>query len=98
VSALLATTYRYDGEHRITPDDMAWATTHGGRLRVIEHDDGSVTFTKAHRDECPFITSAGTQDCDDECALTWPHPHGQPCPPPGCRGKTHPAPTSRQHP
>ncbi|GAA0609748.1 hypothetical protein GCM10010174_28870 [Kutzneria viridogrisea] len=67
VSALLAITYRYDGEHRITPDDMAWATTHGGRLHIIEHADGSVTFTKAHRDECPFITSSGTQDCDDEC-------------------------------
>ena len=67
VSALLATTYRYDGEHRITSDDMAWATTHGGRLHIIEHADGSVTFTKAHRDECPFVTSSGTQDCDDEC-------------------------------
>lgn len=67
VSALLATTYRYDGEHRLTPDDMTWATTHGGRLHIIEHADGSVTFTKAHRDECPFITSSGTHDCDGEC-------------------------------
>ncbi|MEV6602759.1 hypothetical protein [Kutzneria sp. NPDC051319] len=67
VGALVATTYRYDGEQRITPDDMAWATTHGGRLHVIEHDDGSVTFTKAHRDQCPFITSSATQDCDGEC-------------------------------
>jgi hypothetical protein len=68
VSALLAT-YGYDGERRITPDDMTWATTYGGRLRIIEHDDGSVTFTKAHHDECPFITSSGTQDCDDECCF-----------------------------
>lgn len=67
VSALLATTYRYDGERRIDPDEIEWATTRGGRLHVIEHADGSVTFTKAHRDECPFITSSGTQDCDDEC-------------------------------
>jgi len=67
VSALLATTYRYDGERRIDPDEIEWATTRGGRLHIIEHDDGGVTFTKAHRDECPFITSSGTQDCDDEC-------------------------------
>lgn len=67
VSALLATTYRYDGERRITTDDMTWANTRGGRLHVIEHADGSVTFTKAHRDECPFITSSGTHECDDEC-------------------------------
>jgi hypothetical protein len=67
VSALLATTYRYDGEQRITPDDMTWASTHGGTLHIVEHTDGSVTFTKAYRDECPFITSSGSQDCDDEC-------------------------------
>jgi hypothetical protein len=35
--------------------------------RPLGHADGSVTFTKAHRDECPFITGSGTQDCDDEC-------------------------------
>ncbi len=71
VSALLATAYRYDGEQRITPDDMSWASTHGGRLHIIEHADGSVTFTKAHREECAFITSSGTQDCDDECDVCY---------------------------
>ncbi|GLY68735.1 hypothetical protein [Amycolatopsis taiwanensis] len=72
VGALLATTHGYNGERRITPDDIAWASNHGGTLRVIEHNDGSVTFTKAHRDECPLITSSGTQDCDDECAFKHP--------------------------
>lgn len=72
VSALLATTYGYDGERRLTPDDMSWANTHGGRLHVIEHADGSVTFSKEHRDECPFITTSGTQDCDDECYFEYP--------------------------
>ena len=72
VSALLATTYGYDGERRLTPDDMSWANTHGGRLHVIEHADGSVTFSKEHRDECPFITSSGTQGCDDECYFEHP--------------------------
>jgi hypothetical protein len=72
VSALLATTYGYDGERRITPDEVEWANTHGGGFHVIEHGDGSVTFTKAHRDECPFLTSAGTQDCDDECYFAYP--------------------------
>jgi hypothetical protein len=67
VAALLATTYGYTGELHVTPEDIEWATTHGGTLHVIEHDDGSVTFTKEHRDECPFITAAGTRDCDDEC-------------------------------
>lgn len=67
VSALLATTYRYDGERRIDSDEIEWATTRGGRLHIIEHADGGVTFTKAHRDQCPFITSSGNHDCDDEC-------------------------------
>ncbi|KOX19261.1 hypothetical protein ADK67_33910 [Saccharothrix sp. NRRL B-16348] len=66
------TSYGFDAEHRIDPDDIAWAYTWGGALHVIEHPDGSVTFTKAHRDDCPFITSAGTQDCDVDCRF--PHP------------------------
>jgi hypothetical protein len=67
ISALLATSYGYNAERRIDPDDILWATTHGGALHIIEHPDGSITFTKAHRDDCPFLTSKGTQDCDDEC-------------------------------
>jgi len=69
ISALLATTYGYDAEHRIDPDDFAWAHAHGGVLHIIEHPDGGVTFTKAHRDDCPFITSAGMRDCDEECSF-----------------------------
>jgi hypothetical protein len=72
VSALLATTYGCDGERRLAPDDMIWARNHGGTLHVIEHHDGSVTLTKAHRDECPFLASSGTQDCDDECHFQHP--------------------------
>jgi hypothetical protein len=72
VSALLAGAYGYDGERRIDPDDIAWAQTHGGTLHILEHPDGTVTFTKQHRDDCPFITSTGTQECDDEC--DFPHP------------------------
>ncbi|MCU1680209.1 MAG: hypothetical protein JWQ81_948 [Amycolatopsis sp.] len=81
VSALLATMYGDNGDRRITPDDIAWATTYGGRLHVIEHDEGSVTFTKAHREQCPFITSSGKQDCDDDCDFEHPadpqRRHGQ---------------------
>jgi hypothetical protein len=73
VSALLATAYGYDAQHHIDPDDIAWAANHGGALHIIEHPDGSVTFTKAHRDECPFIVSKGSQDCDDECSFDFPH-------------------------
>ncbi|WP_027946982.1 hypothetical protein [Amycolatopsis taiwanensis] len=72
VNALLATTHGYNGERRITPNDMTSARNHGGTLRVIEHNDGSVTFTKAHHGGCPFITSSGTQDCDNECAFEHP--------------------------
>lgn len=72
ISALLATTYGFDGERCIDPDDIAWAYAHGGSLHIIEHPDGGVTFTKSHRDECPFITSSGTQDCDDECYFEHP--------------------------
>jgi hypothetical protein len=67
ISALLATVYCYDGERRIDPNDITWARSHGGTLHIVEHPDGAVTFTKAHRDDCPFITSAGAQDCDDTC-------------------------------
>lgn len=73
VSALLATTHGYDAEHRLDGDEIIWATTHGGALHIIEHPDGSVTLTKAHRDECPFIVSKGSQDCDDECSFDPPH-------------------------
>jgi hypothetical protein len=72
VSALLATAYGYDGERRIDPDEIEWAITHGGTLHVIEHGDGSVTFTKRHRDDCPFVTSAGTQECGDGCLFEHP--------------------------
>jgi hypothetical protein len=73
VSALLATTYGYDAERRIDPEDIAWAYAHGGALHIIEHPDGSVTFTKSHRATCPFVLSAGSQDCDDECSFDFPH-------------------------
>ena len=72
ISALLATSGGYNNEVRIDPDDIDWAHAHGGTLHVIEHPDGSVTFTKAHRDDCPFLTSAGAQECDYEC--DFPHP------------------------
>jgi hypothetical protein len=72
VSALLASTHGYNGERRIEPDEIAWANTPGGTLHIIEHADGSVTFTKEHLDACPFITSAGTQDCDQDCYFEHP--------------------------
>ncbi|HEX8870509.1 MAG TPA: hypothetical protein VF821_32890 [Lentzea sp.] len=72
ISALVATSGGYNNEVRIDPDDIDWAHVHGGRLHVIEHPDGSVTFTKAHRNDCPFLTSVGARDCDDEC--DFPHP------------------------
>ncbi|WP_309114707.1 hypothetical protein [Saccharothrix sp.] len=69
ISALLANAHGYDSQHRVDPDDITWATTHGNRLHIIQHDDGSVTFTQAHRDDCPFITTTGTQECDEDCYL-----------------------------
>ncbi|ANZ35977.1 hypothetical protein BBK82_07705 [Lentzea guizhouensis] len=72
ISALLATSYGYDAEHRIEPDDITWAYTHGGALHIIEHPDGSVTFTKHHREDCLFNTSRGAQECDDDCYFTHP--------------------------
>jgi len=73
ISALLVTCYGFDAECRIGPNEIAWARTHGGALHIIEHPDGTVTFTKAHRDECPFITSKGGCGCDDECSFDFPH-------------------------
>ncbi|GGN23841.1 hypothetical protein GCM10011609_76940 [Lentzea pudingi] len=72
INGLLAISGGFTDEARIDPDDIAWAYAHGGALHIIEHPDGSVTFTKAHRDDCPFLTSAGARDCDDEC--DFPHP------------------------
>jgi hypothetical protein len=72
VGALLAGAYGYDGERRIEPDDIVWAQTHGGALHILEHPDGTVTFTKQHRDTCPFITSTGAQECDAECGFVHP--------------------------
>ncbi|WNV90201.1 hypothetical protein [Umezawaea sp. Da 62-37] len=72
ISALLATSAGFNAEARIDPDDIDWAYTWGGALHIIEHPDGSVTFTKAHREDCPFITSRGAQDCDEDCYF--PHP------------------------
>lgn len=72
ISAVLATSGGFNNEVRIDPDDIAWAHRYGGTLHVIEHPDGGVTFTKAHRDDCPFLVSAGARDCDDEC--DFPHP------------------------
>lgn len=67
ISALLATSYGFDVERRIDPDEVTWAYTYGGALHIIEHSDGSVTFTRAHREDCPFITSRGAQECDEDC-------------------------------
>ncbi len=72
VSALLATSSGYNAECRIDPNDITWATDNGGTLHIFENPDGSVTFTKAHRDECPFVASKGGQDCDDECYFDLP--------------------------
>ncbi|EWC64550.1 hypothetical protein UO65_0157 [Actinokineospora spheciospongiae] len=72
IAALLATSHGYNAEYHIDPDDITWAHTHGGALHIIEHPDGSVVFTKAHRPNCPFITSAGSSDCDEDCYF--PHP------------------------
>lgn len=72
ISALLATSGGFNNEVRIDPDDIAWAYRYGGTLHVIEHPDGGVTFTKAHRNDCPFLTNAGARECDDEC--DFPHP------------------------
>ncbi|TVT16764.1 hypothetical protein FNH05_36570, partial [Amycolatopsis rhizosphaerae] len=69
VSGLLATTSGYDGEIRIDRDEIAWATSRGGQLHIIEHADGSVTFTKRHHDGCPFIISAGARSCPDDGCL-----------------------------
>jgi hypothetical protein len=72
ISALLATSYGFDAERLIEPDEITWAYTHGGALHIMEHPDGSVTFTKHHRDDCPFITSAGVRDCDEDCFFEHP--------------------------
>ncbi|MET8846007.1 hypothetical protein [Amycolatopsis sp. NPDC004625] len=72
ISALLAMTYGFDGEKRIDPDDIAWAHRNGGALHILEHPDGSVTFTKAHREDCPFIAAGGKRGCDGGCVV--PHP------------------------
>jgi hypothetical protein len=70
VHALLAAaTNQFHGEQRFDVDDIARATTQGGALHIIEHDDGSVTFTTQHRDDCVFITSAGLHDCPDDGCL-----------------------------
>jgi hypothetical protein len=72
ISALLAANHGFDAETRIDPDEITQAYTHGGELHIFEHPDGSVTFTKAHRDECSFVASKGGQDCDDECYFDLP--------------------------
>jgi hypothetical protein len=72
ISALLASMCGFDSEHRVDPDDIVWASTHGGRLHIFELPDGSVTFTKAHREDCPLITSGGAVGCDDECYFEHP--------------------------
>lgn len=72
ISALLATSSGFNGEVRIDPDDITWAYAHGGALHVIEHPDGSVTFTKSHREDCPYLITAGAHECDGDC--DFPHP------------------------
>lgn len=72
ISALLATSRGFDAEVLIDPDDVAWAHEYGGALHILEHPDGSVSFTKAHRDDCPIITGSATQDYDDECYFEHP--------------------------
>jgi hypothetical protein len=68
INALLATTCGPDGEVSLDPNKIVSASEKGGTLHVVEHWDGTVTFTKAHRSQCPFITSAGAQRCDGECS------------------------------
>ena len=40
--------------------------------RISLNPDGSVTFSKAHRGDCPFVATVGAQVCDDGCLF--PHP------------------------
>ncbi|MDT8913580.1 hypothetical protein [Amycolatopsis sp. PS_44_ISF1] len=72
ISALLATSYGFNAERRIDPDEITWAYTYGGALHIIEHPDGAVTFTKAHHEDCPFLISQDRRDCDDECDFAHP--------------------------
>jgi hypothetical protein len=72
ISALLATSYGFNAEHDVKPGDITWAYTYGGALHIIEHPDGTVTFTKAHREDCSFITSRAARECDEDCYF--PHP------------------------
>ena len=67
VGALFAVAYSSTGEHVITPDDMRWAKSSGGPFRVIDRPDGSVLLTKAHRYDCPLLTSECDVPCDGNC-------------------------------
>ncbi|SES39866.1 hypothetical protein SAMN04488000_12678 [Lentzea albida] len=67
VGALLAVAYGSTGEHVITPDDVRWAKASGGPFRAIDRPDGSVLFTKAHRHDCPLLTSECEIPCDGRC-------------------------------
>ncbi|MEU7474352.1 hypothetical protein AB0A63_00095 [Lentzea sp. NPDC042327] len=72
VGALLAVAYGSTGEHVITPDDIRWAKANGGPFRVIDRPDGSVLLTKAHRYDCPLLTSECDVPCDGKCQTTHP--------------------------
>lgn len=70
VGALLAVAYGSTGEHVITPDDVRWAKANGGPFRAIDRQDGSVLLTKAHRYDCPLLTSECDIPCDGKCQNT----------------------------
>ncbi|MEV0704880.1 hypothetical protein AB0I53_44155 [Saccharopolyspora sp. NPDC050389] len=63
--ALFATTYGYNGETTIEPDDIEWAQSNGYPLLIIPQTNGSITLTKAHEKQCAFITSFGREECSD---------------------------------
>lgn len=67
VGALLDHAYGSTGEHLITADDVRWAKGHGGPFRFLHRPDGSVLLTKAHRYDCPLLTTAGAEKCDSLC-------------------------------
>jgi hypothetical protein len=54
------------------PGTLWCACTHPPTIPDHDTEAPVVTFTKHHRDDCPFITSTGAQDCDEECFFEHP--------------------------
>lgn len=67
MGTLLALACGDTGECVITPDEVRWAKEHGGPFRIVHLAGGSVLLTKAHRYDCPFLATAGTETCDGSC-------------------------------